>query len=217
MQSTQPPRMASWLLRHFGCSPNNESLVGDLNEQYRQGRSYFCYWREVILAIVVSFFKEVWNHKLLAIRALLIWWIMKAAWLSAFSFVYGASARRLFSAGIEASMFVALMGIIAMTGTSWIIAHTHRAHYRPMLLLYLLLELIGPPLTFISKGLLGVYYWIFPLTQVLNAIFSHAGIFNFIGALWASAGITVSSILIGGGFFRSDAQANSAKHQPATV
>jgi hypothetical protein len=56
-----------------------------------------------------------------------------------------------------------------------------------------------------------------PRGRFERAVPARARIFNFIGALWASAGITVSSILIGGGFFRSDAQANSAKHQPATV
>jgi hypothetical protein len=39
------------------------------------------YWRQVLVAIVISFFQEVWGHKLLAGRALLIGWIAKYAWL----------------------------------------------------------------------------------------------------------------------------------------
>jgi hypothetical protein len=147
----------------------------------------------------------------------LIDWIIKALWLSAFLYVYGLSAKRLFSTGVEAGIFVAGVGMIAMMSTGWIIAQTHRNHYRAIVLLYLLLELIGPPLTFMSKGLFGIYYWIFPLTQVIYAIESHFGIVNFVAALWASSGITVMSILIGAGFLRSDGQHNSAEHQPATA
>lgn len=54
MRSNQPPPIANWLLRHFGSSPNNDSVIGDLNEQYRQGRSRSWYWREALVAILFS-------------------------------------------------------------------------------------------------------------------------------------------------------------------
>jgi len=188
-----------------------------LNERYRQRRTRLWYWRQAMSTVVASFFGQVWDHKALAIRALLTGWVIKVVWLSPFLYVYGLSARRLFSEGIEASLFLALLVIIAMMSTAWIIVQTHRSHSRPMVLLYLSLELIGSLLTFISKGAFGVYYWIFPLTQVIYAIESHSGVFNFVAALWASAAVTVISILIGGGFFTSDAQTDSAERQHATV
>jgi hypothetical protein len=36
MTPKQPPAIAAWMLRHFGSGPNNEALLGDLAEQYRQ-------------------------------------------------------------------------------------------------------------------------------------------------------------------------------------
>jgi hypothetical protein len=72
--NTQPPRIATWLLRHFGSSPNNDVVIGDLNERYQQGRSRLWYWRQAVAAIVVSFFTEVWSHKLLTIWAMYIGW-----------------------------------------------------------------------------------------------------------------------------------------------
>ena len=33
------PVIATWLLRHFGCSPQTEHVIGDLVERYEQGRS----------------------------------------------------------------------------------------------------------------------------------------------------------------------------------
>jgi hypothetical protein len=64
-------------------------------------------------------------------------------------------------------------------------------------------ELIGLLLTFVSSGMFGFFYWILPLTQVINAVLSHFGIFNFLAALAASTVITVVSILFGGGLFRA--------------
>jgi hypothetical protein len=40
-----------WLLIHFGSRPNNASLVGDLDEKYRQGRSRLWYGRQVVVAL----------------------------------------------------------------------------------------------------------------------------------------------------------------------
>lgn len=41
MSLAQPPKIARWLLNHFGCSPNNDAVIGDLDEKYRHGCSDF--------------------------------------------------------------------------------------------------------------------------------------------------------------------------------
>jgi hypothetical protein len=46
MLKTEPPAIATWMLQHFGSSPNNAELMGDLDERYRQGRSRTWYWRQ---------------------------------------------------------------------------------------------------------------------------------------------------------------------------
>jgi len=30
MTSKQPPRIATWMLKHFGSGPNNDAILGDL-------------------------------------------------------------------------------------------------------------------------------------------------------------------------------------------
>ncbi len=82
MRSVQPPGFAQWLLKNFGCSPNNEAVIGDLNEQLSTGHSRMWYWRQVLIAIIVSVSKDIWRHKLLALRGLIIGWVL-------FGYVYG--------------------------------------------------------------------------------------------------------------------------------
>ena len=106
MNENQPPKVAKWLLRHFGSSPNTESVIGDLDERYGHGRSYLWYWTQAFQAIVASFLNEVWEHKLRAIRALLIGWVIKVTWFSVFAHTYGRPPWRLYHEGIEASLLL---------------------------------------------------------------------------------------------------------------
>src|SRR5262245_54756354 len=76
MTSKQPPRIATWMLKHFGSGPNNDVVLGDLSEQYRQKDSAMWYWRQVMSGIVISFFTEVRGHKRIAAKVLLTGWGM---------------------------------------------------------------------------------------------------------------------------------------------
>jgi len=76
VRSTRPPKIARWLLEHFGCSPNNDAVLGDLAEQYLRKHSVMWYWRQAMKAITVSLFNEIRGHKQIAARALLTGWSM---------------------------------------------------------------------------------------------------------------------------------------------
>jgi len=71
---TSVPRIATWLLKRFGCSPKNDSLVGDLIEHRQSGRSRFWYWKQVLVAIAAGLVGEIREHKLLTVRAIAIGW-----------------------------------------------------------------------------------------------------------------------------------------------
>jgi hypothetical protein len=197
MRSNQPPSIAKWLLRHFGCSRNNEAVIGDLDERYRQGRSYLWYWKQTFQAIATSFFNEVWGHKMLAIRALLIGWIIKVIWMSVFKSTYGRPPWRLYFEGIETSLLIGLIGVLTMMGSGWIIARTHRAHYRAMVLLFIAVEVIGG----LSHGVFSFYYWTPPMGKIINAVLYHVGIIRPAPTMWESVAIMVMSVLFGAGFF----------------
>ena len=68
----QAPRVATWLAERFLTSPRRESLIGDLVEQYREGRPATWYCGQILRAIVVSITEELSAHKLLALRAVAV-------------------------------------------------------------------------------------------------------------------------------------------------
>jgi hypothetical protein len=59
MTSSQPPILATWLLRHLRLGNMDEALLGDLFEDFRRGRSAAWYWRQVLAAILVGFVREL--------------------------------------------------------------------------------------------------------------------------------------------------------------
>jgi hypothetical protein len=54
MINREPPKMAVWLLKQWASPYQRESLVGDLLEMYRAGRSRMWYWRQVIAALILA-------------------------------------------------------------------------------------------------------------------------------------------------------------------
>lgn len=54
MIDREPPRTAVWLLKHWASPYQRESLMGDLLEMYRTGRSRTWYWRQVMAALVLA-------------------------------------------------------------------------------------------------------------------------------------------------------------------
>lgn len=143
MRSSHPPKTATWLLKKFGC--NNEALAGDLIEEYRAGRSAAWYWRQVLTAIPVGLSKEVWGHKLLALRAIATGWstiylleytVYVPIWrlysrvLTAYGYGQALSHQHYLSPWT-------LLYCICAAATGWIVARCHRGHREAMVLIYL--------------------------------------------------------------------------------
>jgi hypothetical protein len=49
---TQPPTIAAWMLKHFGSGPDNDTLLGDLAEQYQRNGNTMWYWRQALTAML---------------------------------------------------------------------------------------------------------------------------------------------------------------------
>jgi hypothetical protein len=88
MTIQQPPRLATWLLKHFGSTIVEDALIGDLVEEYQTRRSPFWYWRQVGAAIGIGAIRDMWQHLPVAfgaivtglvVAALPVWWLQHTA------------------------------------------------------------------------------------------------------------------------------------------
>lgn len=52
------PTLPTWLLNRFVSGSRREALLGDLFEEYQAGRTAGWYWREALIALVVSFRRQ---------------------------------------------------------------------------------------------------------------------------------------------------------------
>ena len=85
----QPPRIARWLLAHFGCNPNSDAVIGDLDERYRDGRSAGWYNRQAFLAFVRGWYDAISKHAFLTVSVLLL----SALYLAVLTVVFVSLAR----------------------------------------------------------------------------------------------------------------------------
>ena len=58
MRIQPAPAIATWLLKLFCSSAEDESLIGDLLEKYQQGRGRFWYWRQVTAIVVLRLMRK---------------------------------------------------------------------------------------------------------------------------------------------------------------
>jgi hypothetical protein len=128
------PALATWLLEHLLSRP---SLTGDIIEEYARGRSRAWYWRQVCVAILVGAFIDVRAHKWLAVRAVLIGYV-----------VLRAERRVIYNAVDVARPWVGDLGpypgqgvgwtvtALVLVTTGWIVGRFHRPYQAGMVLLF---------------------------------------------------------------------------------
>jgi hypothetical protein len=90
--ATPPPELARWLLQHFGSSPNNESVLGDLEERY-DGHSPRWYWQQVFRAIGAAWFADIVSNRMLAAGVLGISGLHIIFLARAFRYLAGGAAN----------------------------------------------------------------------------------------------------------------------------
>ena len=135
---TQAPRIATLLLKRTLSTPNRDSLIGDLVERHRGGRSSLWYWRQTLLAICVDFVREVRDHKLLVIRATSVG--IAVVWLLGRTFPTSWMGQSVWNWTVENNLDTAPMVLLRQSGMiltvfiptfvwtvgGWVVARTHR-------------------------------------------------------------------------------------------
>ena len=209
----EPPRIARWLLSHFGCSPNNDAVIGDLDERYRAGgRSHLWYWKQMLVAIVTSFFQEVWRHKLLAGRVLLLGWAIKYAWLWSDAYAYWTGGNR-FLKHLPLLLISVSASVVVCAFSAWFVSRISGIHYRSVVLLYVLTELLAVPIRLIGPANAippmiveypGEYtpFWASPFATYFNLGLGKLGYpFETVIALWCGCIAMAVTMLLAGRIF----------------
>ena len=148
MTSAEPPKAATWLLRRFGSSPKNDSIIGDLTQSYRQGRSRIWYWRQVMIAIVSGAFTEICSHKLIGFRIVLLGLIVIHIVGNLMFNLYGRLIVRSLHGHLVGAMLItegrlpfwvhwSFAAVVCIVGivTGWTIARLHPTHQPAAVLL----------------------------------------------------------------------------------
>ena len=124
--------IANWL---FECLGLDVALTGDLLEECARGRSVIWYWRQVLVGIWVGTWGAIFDHKLLALRAVATGCAVNGAWLFLWlKFLHiGLPGMPRISLDAIASLSIILFTQVV---TGWVVARTHRSHAMPMVLAF---------------------------------------------------------------------------------
>jgi hypothetical protein len=157
VRSNKPPRLATWLLVRLASGKTRESLIGDLIEQHRNGRSAWWYWRQALGSIVTGAGSDIRDHKLLAVRAVLVglaamWafgalarFSLQILWVFSSGGVYlGGHWVRLDYSWSRYRMYIAfLLTLLGSAGSGWIVGRFHRDHQTPMVFAFVISVVLG--------------------------------------------------------------------------
>lgn len=61
MRSSRPPALASWVVEHL-IPRKKDALVGDLLEQFSEGRSAAWYWHQAVVAVLLNLSWAMWRQ-----------------------------------------------------------------------------------------------------------------------------------------------------------
>ena len=145
MRSSHPPVVATWLLERLRSDQENESLIGDLMEDYGRGRSNAWYWRQVLAAIVVSSCDEVLAHVVIAIKAMVTGWaaqfmLQYVAWglLNRFHLWLPLHDKLylFFGYGFATSVTWLILWTPIWIGSGWLVGGLYRSRWASMVLVF---------------------------------------------------------------------------------
>jgi len=184
VKPTDPPALATALLELLIPPRTSAGLVGDLIEEYKNRRSRMWYWQQTIVALTMSAFREVRQHKFRAISAIVLGYLCGASLCYFTTSIAGKFVGPYTVVG--AYLLFLPLAFISAAISGWILSRTHS---RPMVLVFAIFCVIA------SVVALAVYVWFpidrmpLPMMVVVLAIdFIIAPIGVLAGGLWGSSG-----------------------------
>jgi hypothetical protein len=143
--------------------PHRDAIIGDIVEDFRQGRSGAWFWRQSLAAVFLSNCRDMYEHKVLTVRSVLtgtaVLWLAK-------HLVWDPVRSVLPDLNAAVTTWLQTHGVDAVfTAAGWAVAKLHKAHARSMLFAYLCAVLVwgllfAPRDQFDSLLSLGIYWFV---------------------------------------------------------
>lgn len=214
MTSRQPPRLATWMLHRFGLGRRMESLIGDLSEQYANGRSVGWYWRQTFTAIATGFINASRKHGPSLVLALAAAWSVILIWRELNALLIGISGdiywplRKLFRTSeflrdisdgwdertgplVSIWLVAASIRVLSFAVSGWVAARVHSAN----------------PWTALLILATTVFAWRFPWLQLRVIESEYALLIHYTTA--------VGGILLGGAWVARSRRPECREGKPA--
>jgi hypothetical protein len=154
VNSRAAPRAATWLLERLGSGSRFEPLIGDLVEQFEEGRSRLWYWRQATGALAGHALATLRAHAASFVGAILIGYLLTSLWQRgcslAFQSVYlDLAAVKHHPWTLQA--FLRLAGMQANMASeyalcfisAWVVTRVHRTHQRAVLVAFVAALIAG--------------------------------------------------------------------------
>jgi hypothetical protein len=130
VKPTDPPALATALLELIPPR-TSAGLIGDLIEEYRNGRSRTWYWRQTIVALMMSAFRQGRQHKLQASSAIVLGYLCGAS----LCYVSTSAAGKFVGPYTVVGAYLLFLPLtfISAAVSGWMLSRTHS---RPMVLVF---------------------------------------------------------------------------------
>jgi len=183
MSALKPPALATWLLGLTDYSAWNDAVAGDLLEEHQQRRSPTWYWRQVLTILGISVSRDLWDHWVLALRALAV----AVGFIVIFQRLHLASrlldgALPVIGLGPYVVVLAALEPFLICAPAGLAVALTHRKRQATMVLVY-----AAALFVFLVCLSANRAHWTLPCVLFWeSAVFAVAGalVGGFLGCAW---------------------------------
>jgi len=135
--NSHPPRFARTLIAWL-CQ--RDALVGDLDEEYRSGRTRGWYWRQALSAVVVSPVHQLVLAPLRAARGVVIGWAVFLALFALFDQTIGPPLSSVgYSTGYWLPFWIGafLCSYTGFAASAWTVSRIEREKAGPVLMLHI--------------------------------------------------------------------------------
>ena len=186
--STHPPAFADRLLKRLVPNQDHDALLGDLCEEYQRGRSKTWYFVQILAAVVVTSWKDIRSHKLVAFRAVVVGIVtflvlielqlaLEAVTTGA-GFMWGTTWIGLshywhypYWDQWSYRAFLESIAMLSWMTTGWIVVRTHREHGVTMLVAFLagLVAFRVTNLSMVPGPILHFTWWQFAQSWLFEA------------------------------------------------